>query len=416
MLGRSLASLTKTEAAYEQTIEDASNIVEVEGEEDQTETEEASEQATLDTFTDKVEEVRALADEMITLKQAHRALEDFRIDVEALQDNVNADPEKEHSASRALINAAYRDVRKLISSSTVESEHPLRQELNHFSTLICRPSTNDKLSLATLTIPSTMRASKTVQLPKIHLPTFDGNLMNWSTFWCQFRVAVNSNADLSKEHKLAYLRDAVQDPSTKHLLFSGTEWESLYSKVVELLKQRFDQRRIIHTNYCQTLTQLGPVKSTKADLHQFVDTVRHAISRLKLTEQFDIRSLLTSILHPCLSKSLQAEWEVHSNKIKGVPPVEDFLDFVMFSATVLSTQPPVPPTNVLDHKPEKRQERKLERKPEYYQRHRAPMHVATPSGGFKYECLLRSPKKHPLNMCAKWGAYTWNQRNCNTFL
>ena len=181
MLGRAMVSITKTEAAYEQTIEDASNIVDVEGEEDRTETEEASEEAALDTFNDKVEEVRALADEMITLKQAHRALEDFRIDVEALQDNINADPEKEHFASLALINTAHRDVRKLINSSTVESEHPLRKELNHFSPLICRLSTKDILSLATLTTPSTTPArSKTVQLPKIYLPTFDGNLMNWS--------------------------------------------------------------------------------------------------------------------------------------------------------------------------------------------------------------------------------------------
>ena len=105
--------------------------------------------------------------------------------------------------------------------------------------------------------------------------------------------------------------------------------------------------------------------------------MRHAISGLKHTEQFDIRSFLTSILHPCLSKSLQVEWEVHSNKIKGVPPVEDFLDFVMFRATVLSTQPPVLPIKVPDHKPEKRQERMSERKPEQYQRHRAAMHVAT---------------------------------------
>ena len=67
MLGRAMASITKAEAAYEQKIEDASNIVDVEGEEDRTETEEASEEAALDTFTDKVEEVRALADEMITL-------------------------------------------------------------------------------------------------------------------------------------------------------------------------------------------------------------------------------------------------------------------------------------------------------------------------------------------------------------
>ena len=160
------------------------------------------------------------------------------------------------------------------------------------------------------------------------------------------------------------------------------------------------------------MTQLGPVKSTNADLHQFVDTVRLALSGLKHTEQFDIHSFLTSILHPCLSKSLQVEWEVHFNKIKGVTPVDDFLDFldfVMFRATVLSTQPQVPPTKVPDHKPEKRQERKPERKPEHYQRHRATMHVATPSGGFKYECLLCSPEKHTLYMCAKFNTFTVNQ-------
>ena len=141
--------------------------------------------------------------------------------MEALQDNINADPEKEHSASLALINAAYRDVRKLINSSTVESEHPLRQELNCFSTLICLPTTNYPWPLSPHHLQRWLL--KLCSTQKIHLPTFDGNLMNWSTFWCQFRVAVNCSADLSKEHKLAYLWDAVQDPSTKHLLFSGAE-------------------------------------------------------------------------------------------------------------------------------------------------------------------------------------------------
>ena len=207
-----------------------------------------------------------------------------------------------------------------------------------------------------------------------------------------------------------YLWNAVQDPTTKHLLFSGAEREGLYSG-----GSRTSQAKIrLEKNHPHQLLPdsdtVGPVKYTKADLHQFVDTVCHTISGLKHTEQFDIRSFLTSILHPCLSKSLQVEWEVHSNKIKGIPPVEDFLDFVMFRATVLSTQPPVPPTKVPDHKPEKRQEKKPERKPEHYQRHRAAMHVATPSGGFKYECLLCSPENHPLYMCAKFNTFPVNQR------
>ena len=108
---------------------------------------------------------------------------------------------------------------------------------------------------------------------------------------------------------------------------------------MKLLKQRFDQRRTVHSTYCQTLTQFGAVKSTKADLHQFVDKVRHAIAGLKHTGQFDIESFLTSILHTCLAKSLQVEWELHSTKNKGVPTIDDFLEFVMLHAAALSNPP-----------------------------------------------------------------------------
>ena len=158
--------------------------------------------------------------------------------------------------------------------------------------------------------------------------------MNWSTFWSQFRAAVDSNKDLTDE---AYLRDAIQDPS---VMFCGAEREGLYDEVVELLCRRYDKKRLIHSNYCKALTELPSVKSTRTDLHQFVDTVRHALAGLRHTEQYDLPAFLTSMLVPCLSKALQVEWEVHTKESRSVPPVEEFLEFVMFRADILSAQPP----------------------------------------------------------------------------
>ena len=136
-----------------------------------------------------------------------------------------------------------------------------------------------------------------------------------------------------------------------------------------------------------------------------MDKVRHTMSGLKHIGQFDLESFRTSILHTCLAKSLQVEREIHSNKTKGVPPVEDFLESVMLRAAALSTQPTVTPTKAPESKPERRQEKKPERNHEQSYKHRAAMHVAAPSSGFRYECLLCKPEKHPLYMCSKFHSF-----------
>ena len=42
--------------------------------------------------------------------------------------------------------------------------------------------------------------------------------MNWAQFWAQFKSAVDSNPNLTSEHMLAYLRDAIKDPTVKALV------------------------------------------------------------------------------------------------------------------------------------------------------------------------------------------------------
>ena len=57
-----------------------------------------------------------------------------------------------------------------------------------------------------------------VKLPKIDVPTFDGNILNWTSFWEQFEVSIHSKDQLSIAEKLAYLRHAVKDGTAKHMI------------------------------------------------------------------------------------------------------------------------------------------------------------------------------------------------------
>ena len=158
-----------------------------------------------------------------------------------------------------------------------------------------------------------------------------------------------------------------------------------------------------------TITELSSVKSNKTDLHHLVDTAKHALAGLKHTEQYDLPSFLTSMLVPCLPKPLQVEWEVHSRESRGVPPVEEFLEFVMFQADVLSTSTNSVKTTDTPSRPSNS-------RPEHPTKgHRAATTTTQRStygsnGGLRYECQLCPGSKHPLFQCAVFDAMTIHQR------
>ena len=55
-----------------------------------------------------------------------------------------------------------------------------------------------------------MPTTSGVNLPRIEVPTFDGNILNWRIFWEQFDSAIHSKSTLTDSDKLTYLRDALK--------------------------------------------------------------------------------------------------------------------------------------------------------------------------------------------------------------
>ena len=47
-----------------------------------------------------------------------------------------------------------------------------------------------------------------VRLPRIEVPTFDGNILKWRIFWEQFDSTVHSKTQMTNSNKQTYLRDA----------------------------------------------------------------------------------------------------------------------------------------------------------------------------------------------------------------
>ena len=358
-----------------------------------------------DTFKDNVEATRSLLKRFIALKTAHELSTEIHYNLDNLENSKARDPEKDHSAAMVRLTSTFETFQSILRKSTIHPTHVMRQSARDFDSRLTRLSVKE-IPTPPPTIVTAVPAAitKTVQLPKISLPQFDGDLMGWSSFWSQFSAAVDANKQLTSLNKLAYLRDAIKDPTTRSLLFSRAENDGLYDEVVALLHERFDKRREVHANYCQSLISMGQVKTTKADLTRFADTLTTTIAGLKHTGQYDIESVLTSLLVPSISKQLQVEWEVKSQESRGVPPIEDFIKFIRFRSSILTASTATkPPENKPEH-------------PQHPKKYKATVNAAhqrAPSGpiqGFRYVCNLCNGEKHPLFQCPNFNSMNISQR------
>lgn len=57
-----------------------------------------------------------------------------------------------------------------------------------------------------------------VKLPKLAVPKFDGDIVNWRTFWKQFCISIHNRSNLSDSEKLAYLWQPIKDGSAKNMI------------------------------------------------------------------------------------------------------------------------------------------------------------------------------------------------------
>ena len=414
LINRALTSISNAEAGFQQTIEDAQDLMG----EDETNSHEAEEHSVLENFTDYVVEVQDLAEELLALKRLHRGLKNLNCDATALRDTFDSQPELNQDKAIQALDTAFRALRQEMEKSTIASDHALMLELDSFSQVLIRLTAEVATSKArsTPTILSTSHSSRdydyeeTCRIPKLEIPTFHGDIMHWATFWDQFEASIDSHERLSDVRKLTYLRKAIKDPDTRALLYSGAEKEGLYAEIVAVLKLRFDRAREIHRNHCQKLTQLGAVKKNRTELRRFVDTASTTISCIKHSGHYNLDAFLTSTLYHNQPTKLQTLWEQHSKKEKGVPPVNQLLTFVSDHAETLPAAPSTAGKN-----PEPQVERKAAKKPDRRQdpaphKQRSNIHVSTPAPTYKWECALCKPEKHPLFLCPKWQSFTVAQR------
>ena len=99
-----------------------------------------------------------------------------------------------------------------------------------------------------------------VRLPKLDVPTFDGNIIHWTQFWEQFAISVHDRTNLSNAEKIVYLQHALKDGSARNAIEGLSNSGENYDEAVKCLKSRFDRPRLIHRTHVQMIVDTPALK------------------------------------------------------------------------------------------------------------------------------------------------------------
>ena len=156
-----------------------------------------------------------------------------------------------------------------------------------------------------------------VTLPKIELPHFKGDVLNWQSFWEQFSVTVD-NSDLPDVQKFSYLKSLLEGDARQCIEGLSLNAEH-YKTACVILKERFGREDKIIFCHVQELLNLSVPASVKCDVSQmwkfYNDLLKHmrSLEALGITgSQYGV--ILTPVVLSRLPSDLRMEWALDSVK------------------------------------------------------------------------------------------------------
>ena len=102
--------------------------------------------------------------------------------------------------------------------------------------------------------------ARNIKLPKLKVKEFNGDSLEWLSFWDCFEASVHLNRTISDVSKMNYLKSLLRGEALRAI--SGLALtKSNYSVAIELLKNRFGQEQVQVNAHMEALLKLPPTTS-----------------------------------------------------------------------------------------------------------------------------------------------------------
>ena len=142
------------------------------------------------------------------------------------------------------------------------------------------------------------------RLTKLDLPVFEGDVLEWQSFWDSYESAIRTNQSLSDVQRFTYLKSLLKYEALQTV--SGFAITNVnYCKAVALLHERYGQKHRIVQTYMQALLDLPAPMNTISSLRTFYDKTESYIRGLESLDQME--SSYGALLVPVILKKIPEE-------------------------------------------------------------------------------------------------------------
>lgn len=159
---------------------------------------------------------------------------------------------------------------------------------------------------------NTTSSGSMAKLPKINVPTFDGNLKLWPSFFDLYNSIIHDNNNLAEIEKFHYLLTSLKnDPF--NLVKSIPMTEQNYMIAYDTLKARYQNKRLLATTYFNEIYSAQPLqRPSSKDLRHLLDIFSENLAALEGLK-FDVNSwdfLMFNIFLQKLDFKTRTDFEV----------------------------------------------------------------------------------------------------------
>ncbi|KAI4494177.1 hypothetical protein M0802_009211 [Mischocyttarus mexicanus] len=243
-----------------------------------------------------------------------------------------------------------------------------------------------------------------VNLPRVDVPTFDGDLEFWPSFKECFLSLIDGRSDISEIEKLNYLRSVLKG-SPRRLVESYRITAENYKCAWNALIETYDRPRLLIAHVIDSILRTEkPKDRDREGLQRLLQDTRARVNSL-INLNLTPLMVITRVIERCLPDYLQAAWCRRLNP-DVFPTMEDLYQFLNEELLQLPTE------TERRERGAKTVRKSPRRRVTTNTRNRAPTRVRTSVAAKSPVCVLCRRTGHPLHKCRRYQMLTrvarWN--------
>lgn len=188
-----------------------------------------------------------------------------------------------------------------------------------------------------------------IKLPKLTLPSFNGNFMNWKIFYETFRNIIHENKELSNAEKIQYLVGSLSDKALNVCVGIPTTADN-YEIIWNALVEKYEDSRAHAAYYFDQILNIKQITiPTASNLEAFIDQFHSSISAL---QQLKIPNLLQCFFLHIGTQKLDKETAMafeSSVRKSDTPSYDEFVIFLREQAKILQRTSTLPECKSQQH-------------------------------------------------------------------